>query len=70
MSEEKKNFELAELKLAIKIKNEWIWLNPGDLHELEDFGNWRLFLLMEHDGGLKISAGEKERPEEYQPYFS
>ncbi|MFO8018696.1 MAG: hypothetical protein R6U96_08685 [Promethearchaeia archaeon] len=44
MSEEK---NIASIRLAIKIKDDYLWIEPNDLHELGNFGEWTLFLHMD-----------------------
>ena len=65
MSEEK---NIASIRLAIKIENDYVWIKPDDLHELEKFGEWSLFLHMDLNSEIKFYAGKEDK--KYRQMFT
>jgi hypothetical protein len=65
MSEEK---NIASIRLAIKIKDDYLWIEPNDLHELGNFGEWTLFLHMDKNSVINFYAGKEDK--KYRQMFS
>lgn len=57
MSKEK---SLASIRIAISLNGDYIWIEPKDLHELGQFGDWSLFLHMNENSEIIFYAGKEE----------
>lgn len=58
MSEEK---SIASIRLAIRLNGDYTWIEPNDLHELGEFGEWSLFLHMNKSSEIIFYAGKEEK---------
>jgi hypothetical protein len=65
MSEEK---SIASIRLALKLKGHYTWIEPNVLHELGEFGEWSLFLHMDKTSEIIFYAGKEEN--KYRQMFS
>ncbi|MHA1488795.1 MAG: hypothetical protein ACTSRI_03975 [Promethearchaeota archaeon] len=65
MSEEK---SIASIRLAIKLNGDYTWIEPKNLYELGEFGEWSLFLHMDKSSEIIFYAGKEEK--KYSQMFS